>query len=127
LGAGKSPRYLRDEVLDLELIEQLVELALIDAGAKTARVGLEHVPGLCILACRRGQAAPDYLVQRLLEGQSATTSERLELLGQIGLEGDGRPHRGSMMPHEMLASCPAEGASARPSADAGTSCLPIAS
>lgn len=69
------------------------------------RVGLERVPGRCLLAIRRGQPAPDHLAQRLLEGLSAAVSQRLDLLGQIGLESDPGPHHGIMMPRVMPASC----------------------
>lgn len=92
---------LPDEVLDLELIDELVELAWIDPGAESTRVGLDRVPGLCILLCWRGQSTPDRLVQRLLEGQPAAVSEGLELLRQIGLEGDGCPHLSIMMLHQV--------------------------
>src|SRR5688572_554564 len=88
---------LRRERLDLQLIGELVELLEVDAGTEPADVGLDAVAlgGTGPRRCEEPSA--NDLVEGLLERHVSTMREVLDLLHQVGLERDRRPHGRSLM------------------------------
>lgn len=85
--------------LDLQVVEQLVELRDVDSGAETAR--LRSYPETWSVARRRragAEAAPKGLVDHDFQRLSRASRHRLQLFGDIVIEGEGGPHEGIMMP-----------------------------
>ena len=85
----------RNEDIDLELVDELVEASWIDVGPKPAAVRLDH-EALCVLRLLR-QPAAQHVVQRCLERRTPMPRQVLDLLGKQWVERHRSPHRSIMM------------------------------
>lgn len=96
--AGSSGGLL-DNVLDIQLISELIQFAGIDSWAEPSSMDLDRRGGLARWTLRLcGEAATKHIVQYLFERRPSPLGEIPELLRQIIVQRQSRPHVRSVMP-----------------------------